>query len=189
MLTAEQINTTLKNLGDGDLCLDENNYCTIMTGDTADAMAIHLCFDSAAGEVFLMTSLGEVPEEPRVQSIIALAMLKANFCWKLTGGRTIAYSDESEEFVLQEKYTQASENSLEDCLLRFAEAGEALTSFFRDTVAEIAKTFREEDDLDRNGFTEAADDGMEYDSSAASENEEAVAPFHSAPANDFAIAV
>ncbi len=192
MLTAEQVNETLKKLGDGDLCLDEHNCCTIMAGVGDDAPVIHLALNPGPGEVILMTGLGEIPEDPRVQNIVAFAMLKANFCWQLTEGRTIAYSDEAEAFVLQEKYTEASENSLEDCLLKFAEAGEALSSFYRDTVSEVMKTMKEEDDLDRNGFTVTSGDDAEdedHDDADGSENNSGISPFFSPSGNDFAMAV
>ena len=43
MLTTEKVNEILKTLGDGDLCLDQNNHCVIMTGRDEDAFAAAVC--------------------------------------------------------------------------------------------------------------------------------------------------
>ncbi|WP_406041706.1 type III secretion system chaperone [Succinimonas sp.] len=163
MLTTEKINEILKTLGDGDLRLDESNHCVIMAGRDEDAFAIHLNFNPSSGQVLLASDIGALPDNPRVQLLTSLTMLRTNFGWSLPSGQTVAFSDTAETFVLQERYSDSAEISLESCLLGFAETREAFQEFYQETVKEIEKNLREEDELDKHGFIITSDDDDDDD--------------------------
>ena len=158
MLTTEKVNAILKNLGDGDLRLDESNHCIIMAGRDENAFAIHLNFNPSSGQALLASDIGALPDNPRTQLLTSLTMLRTNFGWSLPAGKTVAFSDAAETFVLQERYSESSELSLENCLLSFAETRDAFKEFYQETVKAIEKSLKEENELDRYGFTVTSDD-------------------------------
>ena len=174
MLTTEKVNEILKTLGDGDLRLDESNHCVIMAGRDEDAFAIHLNFNPSSGQVLLASDIGEMPENPKTQLLTALTMLRTNFGWSMPADQTVAFSDTAEVFVLQQRYSESGEDSLESCLLSFAETREAFQEYYQETVKDIEKNLREEKELDKYGFVITDDD--DDDDDEAEENA-AVPPF------------
>lgn len=156
MLTFEKTNELLKEIGDGSVVLDQNNYCEI--GLQEGELVIALRFVPEDGRILTAAVIGDLPDSsPLALTHILGEVMKANFMWDTTSGNTLALADDS-RLVVQNCYTDGSEKPFSEYLLSFAESCEYLAAWYADLKNDTMETFREEQELYDNDIDIPDDD-------------------------------
>lgn len=115
-----------------DLMFDETASCTLAVDS---GTTLHLQYDDARNALFLLASLGTIPEG--TEASVYGALLYANLFWAETQGATLALEPESGELVLQ--FSEDTKNlttlRLEQVIINFVDA----VGMWHERVAELVQ--------------------------------------------------
>lgn len=143
MLSKDTARELLNTYSDSSIEFDSSNN-TFLTNKEFSDIVVH--YDDQTGSLNLLSSLGNLPHEQHAQLMITKELLCANYLKKVSLGKTISLSPNSNEIIYEATYDDASNISFHDFILNFAECSDFWQERIQDLTIEFSTT--ENDDLD-----------------------------------------